>query len=205
MRVACACLLVCLLFVSSFAQAETPGFMSIYLDADATIWDGEVPAPGLVTLYVCLTESAFGEIQGYEFGYTFTGNAMVSATTFLGAGAVDAGEAGAHQVTLESPLGVAPVTVLTQLSLFILDANPIEFTLRGLDSGIPDAQDLPAVTLPGGALQPVCPAAWDENGPTVCLTINEVHVVLPRTKSYECYGILPVEQQSWDAIKSMYR
>lgn len=206
MRAGIACLFLCLLLGAGSARGEAPGYMSIYLDAGATTWqNGSVAAFSAVPLYVCLTNCAFPEIQGYEFGYFYTGNTTVIGTQFQGVGAQDAGGSGSHQVTLEAPLETAPVTVLAIITLFLLDANPVELKLLGLDSGIPGAQNLPAVTLPDGGRQPICPAFWDGDAPTICTTINEWGGVFPSPKTYDCYGTLPARPWSWDSVKSLYR
>lgn len=194
--------LVCLV-VAGPAEAESPGVMSIYFDREATIFEGYV-SPGFRSTYICLTSSPFTAVQGFEFGVTPEGSAILIDATCPGAEVT--GEGGDFHFDLQLPLTVEPVTVLAELRVFLMDALPTFLTLHGPATNPWTALNLPNVVQPDGTVQPVCTAFWNSYSqePAECLFFNPDIPVL-RAKSYECYGIVGAEEMTWDAVKSMYR
>lgn len=205
MRTGIVLLLVCMGIVAGPAAAESPGSMGIYFDEEATIYDVHTP-PGLLDAYVCLIESPFPQIVGFDFQLEIEGSAILTDAIFPGGEVSVLQTGGGYSFDLQQSLAVEPVTVLARLPLFVLDAQECRLTLSGLETNPWTALDLPNVYLPDGSVQPVCTPSWNvELGePDYCATINGSVVVL-REKSYECYGLVAAEEQTWDAVKSMYR
>lgn len=205
MRTGIVLLLVCMGIVAGPAAAESPGFMGIYFDAEATTYD-LFTSPGVVETYVCLIEAPFAQIEGFDFQFEIEGNALVTDAIFPGDEATVLQTGGGYYFDLQQSLAVEPVTVLARLSLFVLDASASYLTLSGLETNPWTALDLPNVYLPDGSVQPVCTAAWNSElgEPDYCATINDFIIILPG-KSYECFGLVAAEKQTWDAVKSMYR
>lgn len=186
------------LFVANVAFAVVDpdtNSMGFYFDANADVYEYATAPYVVVPTHVVLTMPDFAAVYGYEFGYSIVGNHMVSATTLMGPGPIDVGGGpGNHIVGLAGPLATGEATVLTTLSIFVLDANPIHFTLTGATPNSVVGSNTPAVLLEGDVILATGVSSWDEasSAPTVCAMINDT-------------GVVATEEASWDQVKSLYR
>ena len=184
-----------------------PNDMGIYFDLNADVYECTAPLYMIMPTYVILTQPDFDTLIGFEFSYEMTGNAVITETTFAGSEPTDASEtAYNHIVSLASPLPTGNATLLATASVFIFDADPIAFTLRGAEPNSIDGSSLPAVVLPGDELRIIGLSAWDRwtLEPATCAILNGVGVPLS-TLRQDCLLDVSTDPITWDAIKSMYR
>ncbi len=184
--------------VPGFAQTEYNGVMGIYFDTDALVYETTSAAFVMVPTHIMLTEYTLAAVHGYEFGYEIAGNHMVSGTTLMGEGPIDVGgEPGNHIVGLNAPMAAVGPTILTTLTIFVMDELPIAFTLKGAEpnSGAPGATNPNVVAPPGDILVATYLSASDPGDPSVpaiCAYINGT-------------GVIAADEASWDSVKSLYR
>ncbi len=189
-------LLMLSLFVASSAMAVVDpavNAMGVYFDANADVYE-TTAAVGFCETHIMLTNSEFGAIYGYEFGYVIDGAHMVSGTALIGAGPIDVGGGpGNHIVGLAAPLATGEATILTTLTIFVMDANPIAITLKGALPNSMEGSVLPNIVAPPGDVLVGCPSsAWLDGNPSVCAMINGT-------------GVVATDDASWDGVKSLYR
>lgn len=181
---------------SGIAQDPPFGTMGIYFDTDATVYEMTSAAYAQVPAYVCVVDHGFDNLFGYEFGYTIDGNHTVISVAMQGSGPIDVGGvAGNHIVGLAAPMVADPVTVVCILTVFVLDDQPITFTLTGAEPNSVVGSVTPAVLLAGDAIKRCGTSGWDADAgmPTICAAINGTDPVIA------------VDQTSLDAVKSLYR
>jgi len=191
--------------LTAMAQVITPGEMGVYFDLDATVYETTSTPYVQVSTYVFLTGLEWEEITGYRFGLEIVGAQIVTGTVFEGDGVTTAGDHG-WQMELAAPLPTTGTTLLATFNIFILDSNPIWFTLSGDGPSAEGSQDLPAVMLEGWYWQPVCTPGWDPVGqvPGTCAVINGWYWPL-KAYRYGCSGVVRSEARTWGSVKSMYR
>jgi len=146
--------------------------------------------------YIILTNPTFPALYGYEMGVQAEGSFSLVQQRLHGQGPITVGcwiiGTGCH-VGLSGPMTTSEATLLVTLELFILDSEPIRFTLHGASPPSSGDAGVPAVLLDNDVILPIYPSFWDEvNGePGVCAVLNG-------------YGVA-ADATSWDAIKSIYR
>jgi hypothetical protein len=176
-------LLLASLFVVNVASAVVDpdtNSMGFYMDANADLYEFATAPYVIVPVNVILTNPDFEALFGYEFGYQIVGNHMVSGTALRGTGPIDVGGGpGNHIVGLAAPMATTPATILATLSIFVLDANPISFTLFGATPNSVVGSNTPAVLLAGDVILKTGVSAWDEaaGAPGICAYINGSGVV----------------------------
>lgn len=183
--------------------APTPGSaeqatLGLYLDADAQTYEVASLAAGLHTVYVCMVEHDVVALYGYEWGFSVTGTGgMVTAVTNLGTGPIDVGADPTydHIVGLASPMTCDPVTVIGQIGVFMMNTEPLYFTLHGASTNSVPGSNTPSLLLDSDRIIRAGTSGWDESlqEPTICLSINEVGTVVA------------TDEVTLDGIKSLYR
>lgn len=170
-----------------------PDHMGIYFDTSADVYEIS-SGPGLVPAYVVLTYPTFDSIDGYEFSYEILGSPLVARVDLAGENRIDlVAKEGRHRVQLPEPMEVGEATVLATVNLFVLDLRCVGLILGGLEPRTVDGMAYPAVRV-DGALHPIgLPFGFDEAGqPQICAQLN-------------CIIVDPVEEATWDQVKSLYR
>ncbi len=168
--------------------------MGIYFDANADVFE-TTAAVGFCPTHIMLTNCEFAAVDGYEFGYVIEGAHMVSGTGLMGSGPIDVGGGpGNHIVGLAAPLATGNAVILTTLTIFVMDANPIAITLTGATPNSLEGSVTPNVVVGGDQLLSCGFSAWDAvaGGPGVAAIINGT-------------GVIAVDDASWDGVKSLYR
>ena len=128
-----------------------PNDMSIYFDTNADVYEFATSPYVIVPSYVILTNPDFDALSGYEFGYDIVGNYIVSNVDLVGAHGIDPTLVDGNVIAgLATPLPTAAATLLCTLSVFVMDWNPISFTLHGAMPNSVEGSYLPAVLLPDG-------------------------------------------------------
>lgn len=164
--------------------------MGIYFDLTADTYEYWTTPYVIVPAFVILTHPTFDAVYGYELGFTIEGNYVLSGVTLAGTGAIDVGGLeGNHIVGLATPLPTTEATRLMTLNVFVLDSNPLYFTLHGaLPNSVPGSE-VPALLLAGDTIIPTCVSAGPGN---VCAIINGT-------------GVVATDETSLDALKALYR
>lgn len=183
--------------------APTPGSaqqatLGLYLDNAATTYEQASVAPGLITVYLCMVDHDIAALYGYEYGFTVDGTAVVTTVTNQGNGPIDVGGntvPNNHIVGLASPMSTTPVTVVAEISVFVMDGTVTYFTLHGAEPNSVPGSVTPALLLAGDQIVRAGVSGWDADlqEPTVCLSINEVDTVVA------------TDEITLDGIKSLYR
>lgn len=191
------CILLLSLGAAVAAQAgvvSVPDGMDIYFDPAGTTYEIEQTAFSVVPFYVVLTDPTFDAIEGYEFSYEIAGNVMVTSMQLAGENRIDLHyKDGEHIVSLPQPMDVGAATVLATVSLFLLDAEEVDLTLKGMNPRTADGFALPAVTV-DGLPRTMTTWSWDA----------ENEVFRPSAVINSCC-IQPADEFSWDQVKSLYR
>ncbi|MBU8869917.1 MAG: hypothetical protein KOO60_03470 [Gemmatimonadales bacterium] len=174
--------------VALHSDEDVIGF---YFDAQAESNCLETAPYVTVPLHLVLTNPAMEAICGYEFGYSVSGNYMVSGTTLMGFSPIDVGGGqGNHIVGLAAPLTPHGATVLVTLSVFVMDDKQIQFDLHGANpASITDHPELPVLALGNGTMQnPVLSSPEGVSSAKINGSCN------PET-----------DISSWDGVKSLYQ
>ena len=174
-----------------------PNRMSIYFDLEADVYEYTTAPYVTVPVYILLTNPSFAFLYGYEVGVDVEGNYMLAGTDLNGDGPITVGcliIGDGCVVGLAGPLATSDATLIVTLRIFLMDSDPIRFTLHGTIPSTVGNPGVPAVLLDGDVILPTYPSVWDEvNGePGVCAAINGT--VLSAD-----------EATTWDGIKSIYR
>jgi len=168
--------------------------MGVYFDLTADTYELAAGPYMSTPTYVMLTNPDFDALYGYEYTLTVEGNASILATVLAGTGPIDVGnDAGEHIVGLASPMAVTPATVITTLTVFNLDTNPIHFTLSGALPNSVIGSNTPALLLAGDVIVAAGTSSYMDGTPMVNAAINDAGAVVA------------VDEASWDQVKSLYR
>jgi hypothetical protein len=177
-----------------------PDRIGVYFDVEASAnvaWFGPLAN---VTMYIILTNPSFENIYGWQAAIRGVDpEALHVLNTTITGGSVITGADLQFDVTLETPLVAAPVTVLAAVSGFMWVGNPMVcMSLTGIDD--PAIQDtLPLVFAQQDLPTAIQVAQYYENG--IVAAINESqHLAGP-----DCADLVGVERISWSAVKSSYR
>lgn len=178
MRHATAIALLALLPVSAaFAIVDPdPDSIGLYFDAYADVYEAEAPPYSLVPVHIIATNPTYAEIHGYEFGIEISGSYVVSDIQLYGENPFITGSSipGDCIVGLGSPLIASEATYLGQFQVFLLDANPILFLIRGTDPSSNGDSRFPSVLIDQETILALGPSGWDDatRSPTWCAALN---------------------------------
>ena len=190
-------LLVTLCVAGQIYACDEPGTMSIYFDENAEVNIIEAVLITIVPAYVILTDTDFATIHGYEFGYEIAGNYLFIDADLAGYNRIDlVYEPGNHIVSLPEPLPTTAATVLCTLRLVTMDHWPVYYRLTGATPNSVEGNNLPAIHLADNVIRSTDLLYWDSaaNEPLICAVINRQEP-----------NVSPVNQASWDEVKSLYR
>ncbi len=191
-------LMLTLLASSAFAVVDdSTNSMGIYFDMNADTYEFAAAPYAIYPAYVMLTNPDFGAVYGYEFGYDIqpAGAFTVTGTVLAGNGPIDVGGgAGNHIVGLASPMATSEATLIATLNIFVLNADPISFELKGAVPNSIIGSKAPAVLMEGDAIMATgLSAGFAEDGSTqICAYINGA-------------GVVATDEVSMDAVKALYR
>ncbi len=174
--------------LASYSDDDVLGF---YFDEGAESNCLETAPYVTVPMHLVLTNPAMGTIGGYEFGYSVTGNYMVSGISFKGTSPMDlGGHQGNHIVGLASPITPSGATVLATLSVFVMDNKQIKFDLHGAaPASIPDHPELPVLLVDDDILK----------NPVLSSPLGHPNARINGQCNAEA------EDGSWDSVKSLYQ
>lgn len=176
---------------ASTATTSDQDILGFYFDAAAESNCVESSAFVTIPLHLVLTNSSTSSLYGYEFGFTATGNYMISGIALNGSSPLDVGGSeDNHIVGLDSPLSASGATILATLSVLVMDANLIRFDLHGADpASIPENPELPVLLLANDTL------------------VNATLSTPPGFPNARINGICDAEtvEGSWDGVKSLYQ
>ena len=193
--------LLCLLFATSASAVIDPdtNSMGFYFDVNADVYEYSTASYVVVPVHVILTRPDFDIIYGYEFSYEIIGNAMVSSRSFYGPYLNDPDIVAGWEISPGNfrVTGMAyptsPATPLCTLHIFVMDANPSGFELKGAQPNSVPGSVTPTVLLAGDVNVPIGVSAGLVDGDTqVCAYINGS-------------GVVASDKASWDSVKSLYR
>lgn len=143
-----------------------------------------------VPLYLVLTEPDFDALYGYEYSFSADGSYLIQAVQSAGTGPIDVGGSTEnHMVGLATPLRVSGPTVLSTISVFVMDQNMIRFDLSGaVPSSYPDNPTMPALLI--------------EDDEIITTALAVPHPLPAARINGMCN---PEEEEgSWDRVKSLY-
>lgn len=191
-------LILASLFVANVASAVVDpdvNSMGIYFDMNADTYEFAAAPYAIYPAYVMLTNPTADAVFGYEFGFEIVGAHTVTGVALNGVGAIDVGGGtGNHIVGLASPLAATEATRIATISVFVLDANPISFVLKGATPNSVPGSVTPAILLAGDMIMSTGLSAGISEGgaPNACAYINGT-------------GVVATDEVSMDAVKALYR
>lgn len=198
-------MLILLLAVLPMAHAAeamdpVPDRIGVYFDVEAGASVARFGSFANVTMYIILTNPSFENIYGWQAAIRgVEPEALHILGTAITGGPVISGPALQFDVTLETPLAAAPVTVLAAISgLMWAEAPMVCMFLTGVDNpAIPET--LPLVWT--GTEQPAAVQVAQYYGNGIAAAINES----PIPEGPNCAYLVSVQGTSWSALKASYR
>lgn len=169
----------------------TPNMVGIYFDMNADNYCKAAAPYSTIPVYIILTSPTMETLAGYELGAEIIGSAMVLSITIPNFVPDSNCLLGNLLVHFLEPLPCTEATLLTELRILYMDTTMggVSFDLHG---GTPSSLDpaLPTLLLTDGTPLSATLPPWDwEYG---CAWIN---TLCPT----------PVDDVSWDGVKSLYR